>query len=85
MRWHPDKNPDKAEEALAVFQDVGEAYTVTISRRRRSSTSTAMKPRGRRPDDTGGYQGGWTYTKMRARSSRSFLGRITFAGLWVWF
>ncbi len=28
MKWHPDKNPDKLEEASAKFQDVGEAFDV---------------------------------------------------------
>ena len=26
MKWHPDKNPDKAEEAAKRFQDIGEAF-----------------------------------------------------------
>ena len=26
MKWHPDKNPDKAEEAAKRFQEIGEAY-----------------------------------------------------------
>lgn len=27
-QWHPDKNPDRAEEATAMFQQIGEAYQV---------------------------------------------------------
>ena len=36
MRWHPDKNPDKADEALSVFQDVGEAYTVLTDKQKKA-------------------------------------------------
>jgi curved DNA-binding protein CbpA len=28
MKWHPDKNPENAEEAARKFQDIGEAYDV---------------------------------------------------------
>lgn len=28
MKWHPDKNPDNAEEAARRFKEVGEAYQV---------------------------------------------------------
>lgn len=28
IKWHPDKNPDKAEEAAKRFQEIGEAYDV---------------------------------------------------------
>ena len=28
MKWHPDKNPDKLEEASRKFQDIGEAFDV---------------------------------------------------------
>ena len=28
LEWHPDKNPDKTEEAEAKFREITEAYTV---------------------------------------------------------
>ena len=28
MKWHPDKNPDIADEASKKFQEIGEAYDV---------------------------------------------------------
>ena len=28
MKWHPDKNPDKLEEASRKFQEIGEAFDV---------------------------------------------------------
>jgi len=28
LRWHPDKNPEKKEEAEAHFKEISEAYEV---------------------------------------------------------
>jgi len=28
LRWHPDKNPEKKEEAEARFKEISEAYEV---------------------------------------------------------
>ena len=28
MKWHPDKNPDRLEEASKKFQEIGEAFDV---------------------------------------------------------
>ena len=36
MKWHPDKNPDIAEEAAKIFQDIGEAYDVLSDAERRA-------------------------------------------------
>lgn len=36
MKWHPDKNPDKLEEASKKFQEIGEAFDVLSDAQRRA-------------------------------------------------
>ena len=36
MKWHPDKNQDKAEEAAKMFQDIGEAYDVLSDKQKKA-------------------------------------------------
>jgi len=76
MRWHPDKNPDKAEEALSVFQDVGEAYTVLTDKQKKAVFDQYGYEalRDGVPDDAGGYQGGWTYTQNAREIFTEFFG-----------
>ena len=32
LQWHPDKNPDKIDEATKKMQEIGEAYSVLKKR-----------------------------------------------------
>lgn len=36
MKWHPDKNPDKSEEAAKMFQNIGEAFDVLSDPQKRA-------------------------------------------------
>ena len=36
MKWHPDKNPDNAEEATRMFHEIGEAYDVLSDMNKRA-------------------------------------------------
>lgn len=35
LKWHPDKNPDKKEEAEVKFKQIGEAYAVISEAKKR--------------------------------------------------
>eukprot|EP00290_Baffinella_frigidus_P036158 CAMPEP_0180302042 /NCGR_PEP_ID=MMETSP0988-20121125/23967_1 /TAXON_ID=697907 /ORGANISM="non described non described, Strain CCMP2293" /LENGTH=79 /DNA_ID=CAMNT_0022282953 /DNA_START=178 /DNA_END=413 /DNA_ORIENTATION=+ len=35
MRWHPDKNPEKQEEAEVKFKEIAEAYDVLSDEKKR--------------------------------------------------
>jgi preprotein translocase subunit Sec63 len=53
MKWHPDKNSDKKEEAERRFKEIAEAYDVLVRRKprpaaapratRRASVSRALR------------------------------------------
>lgn len=36
LRWHPDKNPDKKEEAEKRFKEISEAYEILSDSKKRS-------------------------------------------------
>jgi DnaJ family protein B protein 4 len=37
LQWHPDKNPDKKNEAEEKFKDISEAYSILIDPQKRAS------------------------------------------------
>ena len=43
IRWHPDKNPDNAEEAEERFQEINNAYEIVSDKRKRAYYDLSRK------------------------------------------
>lgn len=46
LKWHPDKNPDNAEEAEKKFKEISEAYTVLSDKEKRNMYDLTGSPDG---------------------------------------
>jgi len=58
QKWHPDKNPDKAEEARRVMERLNEAYAVLSDpQRRQEHDAWIAQQRAARPASGGGSAG----------------------------
>ncbi|KAJ8602228.1 hypothetical protein CTAYLR_003667 [Chrysophaeum taylorii] len=76
MKWHPDKNPENAEEAAQMFQDIGEAYAVLTDKEKKAIYDQYGYEalRDGVPDDNGGSQGGWSYKQNAREIFENFFG-----------
>lgn len=71
LKWHPDKNPDKKEEAEAKFKQIGEAYFVLSDNKKRQIYDNYGKDGVRRANE------GRSYSQYSHRSN-SQNGRTKF-------
>ncbi|KAI9316418.1 hypothetical protein BX666DRAFT_1859513 [Dichotomocladium elegans] len=62
LKWHPDRNKDKAEEANQKFQEIGEAFEVLSDKDKRAIYDQfgeeGLKGGGPPPPGAGGFPGG---------------------------
>lgn len=77
MKWHPDKNPDKLEEATKKFHDIGEAYDV-LSDKQKRAIFDKYGYEGLRDGVPGAEgdapEGGYTYQQNAQEIFESFFG-----------
>ncbi|XP_013399008.1 dnaJ homolog subfamily B member 6 isoform X1 [Lingula anatina] len=63
LRWHPDKNPDRKEEAEKKFKEISEAYEVLSDAKKRDLYDRYGKDGLNDADiDFGGYDTGFHFT-----------------------
>lgn len=72
LKWHPDKNPDKKEEAEAKFKQIGEAYFVLSDTKKRQIYDKHGKDGVRRANE------GRSYSQHSQRSSNGANDRTRF-------
>lgn len=72
LRWHPDKNPDKKDEAEARFKQIGEAYFVLSDIKKRQIYDRYGKDGVRKANE------GRSYSQHSRSSSSGNNGRARF-------
>ena len=59
LKWHPDRNPQKKQEAEEKFREATEAYTILSDPQKRAPLLTVLATRGL---SRGGFEGGINQT-----------------------
>jgi len=79
LKWHPDKNQDKKEEAESKFKEINEAYQILSDKQKRQTYDqfghAAFDPAsgmGGNPFSGGSRQGPFTYTYSTSGGANPF-------------